>query len=637
MRVVRRFYFYAISFISLEVVLWGVITLLNSITNAPVGGGIASLLARGFSQILVGLPIFLLHWSVIRRDLQKDPEEHQTLLRAIFTYGLQMATLIPIFTNLHAIIRRPLFDWLQVYPLFQNFLAGKNFLDNLISILSNLVVFYFAITLLKKDQALFPNSTNIENIRRIYRYTWFGIGLSSLVVGLQQVLYSIFYLSNGLGNSTAIKLANGTSVTLISAGIWFESSRQIDKSLVYKHESNAILRTIVLYITNFTAIGFVLVNTGMVIYSILTWLLGAGQTFASFFNSNAGKFSILIPMIVVWVYYGRALKDHFAVQPDILIRDRMQRIYYYILSLAGNVAVFYGVWILLQLIADLLTGQDILSATTRNTLAEGVAILAVSLPIWLQSWSFLQNRVKESDERADHARQSVIRKAYLYLIIFASVVGLMAAGGILAYQLINSALGNPFDNLGQFVVRKFFLIGLITVWLIYHLRVLRSDGRKTQQALIQQHAAFKTTVLTDNETDPTANQLVAMLNKKLPDIPVTLQVWQNDPNWKIAEDTCTLIIPASMLKNETISEQFKGKIVVLPDPSESYTWVGVPAKNQDEILQDAVRVIRQLAEGEEARSSGPVNAWITVGYILGAIFALQILLVLFSLLMNTID
>ena len=426
-------------------------------------------------------------------------------------------------------------------------------------------------------------------------------------------------------------------MTLISAGIWFESSRRIDNSLVHKHESNAILRTIVLFVTNFIAIGFVLVNTGLVINSILGWLLGAGQTFSSFFNSNAGKISILIPMIVVWIYYGQALKEHFAANTEILIQDRMQRLYHSILALAGNAAVFYGVWLLLRLIADLFTGQDILSASTRNTLSEGVAILAVSLPIWLQSWPFLQNRVKESDERADHARQSVIRKAFLYLIIFASVVGLMAAGGLLAYQLINSALGNPFDNLAQFVVRKLFLIGLITVWLIYHLRVLQSDGRKTQQALIKQHAAFKTTLLTDSETDPNANQLVALLNKKLPDIPVTMQILQNKTDWSFAEDTRALIIPASMLKNETISQQFKGKIVVLPDPSETYTWVGVPAKNQDEIHQDAVRVIRQLAEGEQARSSGPVNAWITVGYILGAIFALQILLVLFSLLMNTIN
>jgi hypothetical protein len=167
----------------------------------------------------------------------------------------------------------------------------------------------------------------------------------------------------------------------------------------------------------------------------------------------------------------------------------------------------------------------------------------------LQSWPFLQNRVKKSDERADHARQSVIRKAFLYLIIFASVVGLMAAGGLLAYQLINSALGNPFDNLAQFVVRKLFLIGLITVWLIYHLRVLQSDGRKTQQALIKQHAAFKTTLLTDSETDINANQLVALLNKKLPDIPVTMQILQNNPDWSFAEDTRALIIPASMLKD----------------------------------------------------------------------------------------
>ena len=39
MKTVRRLYFYAVAFISLEIVLWGLIGLLRSIVDETVGGG----------------------------------------------------------------------------------------------------------------------------------------------------------------------------------------------------------------------------------------------------------------------------------------------------------------------------------------------------------------------------------------------------------------------------------------------------------------------------------------------------------------------------------------------------------------------------------------------------------------------
>jgi len=630
MRVVRRFYFYAVSFISLEVVLWGIITLLNSTINAPVGGGLASLLARGFSQILVGLPIFFLHWSTIRKDLLKDNEEHQTVLRAVFNYGLMLATLIPMITNLHVILRRPLYDWLQVYPSFRNFLAGQTFSENLIAILANLLVFYFAFRLLKIDWHAYPASPNLENIRRLFRYLWFLIGLVSLVVGLQQILFSIFYNVNGIGNAAAVKLANGTSVTIISAGIWAFFSTQIDKSLASRQEARSLLRTLVLFLINLASVGLVLSYSGLIINALLRWILGEGQTFLTFLNSNTSTLATLLPMIVVWIYYNRALKMNFAAEPDVLHRDGVQRLYTSILSFAGNAAVFYGIWALLRLIADLLTGMDILSANTRNMLAQGIAILSVSLPLWLKTWPKLQTEISRGDERAEHARQSVVRKAYLYLVIFASVVGLMAAGGFLAFRLINAALGNPFANSSQFVLRQVFLLALIAVWLIYHLKALQSDGRATQQVLREQHAAFKTAILSDKGQEVFANQLLILLSKHLPDIPVQILNRENDLAWDIPTGTAALMVPARLAMQPNFPGDFPGKLVLLPDLNDSITWVGVPAKNSEEIQQDAIRVLRQLAEGQSARSSGPTNSWVIVGYILGAVFGLFLLVLLLT-------
>ena len=171
---------------------------------------------------------------------------------------------------------------------------------------------------------------------------------------------------------------------------------------------------------------------------------------------------------------------------------------------------------------------------------------------------------------------------------------------------------------------------MIAVWLIYHLKALQSDGHATQQVLREQHAAFKTAILSDKGQEVFTNQLLTLLSKHLPDIPVQLLNRENDQAWDIPTGTAALMVPARLAMQPNFPGNFPGKLVLLPDPNDSITWVGVPAKNSEEIQQDAVRVLRQLAEGQSARSSGPTNSWVIVGYILGAVFGLFLLVLLLT-------
>src|SRR5512142_997972 len=98
MKAVRRLYFYAVAFISIEIVLWGLINLLRSIVDNTVGGQ-AQALARALALILVGMPIFLFHWLWAQRNAARDPEEQVAGLRAVFFYGILIGTLIPFVQN----------------------------------------------------------------------------------------------------------------------------------------------------------------------------------------------------------------------------------------------------------------------------------------------------------------------------------------------------------------------------------------------------------------------------------------------------------------------------------------------------------------------------------------------------------
>ena len=85
MKSIRRLYFYLVAFISIEVVLWGLVGLLRSVANDTISGG-ADALAQALALILVGVPIFLIHWLWVQRASRLDEEEKTATLRAVFFY-----------------------------------------------------------------------------------------------------------------------------------------------------------------------------------------------------------------------------------------------------------------------------------------------------------------------------------------------------------------------------------------------------------------------------------------------------------------------------------------------------------------------------------------------------------------------
>ena len=72
MKTIRRLYFYAVAFISFEVVLWGLIGLIRSIVNPDLITNSAQALAQALSLILVGVPIFLIHWLWAQRASARE-------------------------------------------------------------------------------------------------------------------------------------------------------------------------------------------------------------------------------------------------------------------------------------------------------------------------------------------------------------------------------------------------------------------------------------------------------------------------------------------------------------------------------------------------------------------------------------
>ncbi len=228
MKTVRRLYFYAIAFISFEVVLWGMIGLIRSIVNPDRITDNAQALATALSLILVGVPFFLVHWLWVQRASAREEEEKTATLRAVFLYGALFATLLPAVQNLLALINRTFIGAAKIS--YERALIGgtQSWPDNLIAIMLNLLMAAYFWSILRAEWPTLPDTENFKDIRRIYRYLWMLYGLLMVIFGSQQILRFILYIPSDLiGSIGRETFVNATALLVVGTPIWFFAWRSI--------------------------------------------------------------------------------------------------------------------------------------------------------------------------------------------------------------------------------------------------------------------------------------------------------------------------------------------------------------------------------------------------------------------------
>ncbi len=640
MKTVRRLYFYLVALISLEVVLWGLINLLRSIIDQTVGGS-ADALAQALALIVVGVPIFLIHWLWIQRNSARDPEEKTAGLRAVFLYGILFGTLIPVIQNLLALIDRGFLQTLHLTA--QRAIVGglQTWPDNLIAILMNGIVALYFWYVLRREWRDLPEPDNFVGTRALYRYLWVLYSLFMMILGAQQVLSFIFFLpSELLGDVGRETMINGLALLVIGTPIWFYSWRTIQSALSGMTERESNLRLGFLYLLALGGVITVLTTTAMAIQIILARLLGTRMALADFVHQIGGPISVGLPLGVVWAYYGLWLNRHIESTGEPVRQAGMKRPYFYILSALGLGGALIGVASLVQFMIDqLVGGAFVLNDTLRSQLSSAISLIAAWLPLWLITWSSMQRQALAGGKAekgistetlqmmAEHARRSIIRRIYLYLALFAGVIGGMSSAVSLVFVLLQSLLsGHPGSDFVSTVLNDIQLLVWFSLLLIYHLLVMRQDGRSSADVLMKKQSTFK--VLVVGPAEPFAQSVRAALNKYAPGVPVTVAAE------KPAGEFNAMVLSGSLaFAPPDWIRSFKGSRVIVPDESQGTVWAGgVP----NQVFQQAAQVIRQLAEGQTVRqkSVGGTSGWLIVVYIAAGLFGLELLLFLVSLIVS---
>ncbi len=622
MRTVRRMYLYAVSLVSLEIALWGVINLARNILSPAARLQGTDLLASGLALVLVGLPIFVLHWWMAQRDAARDDDERASRVRGVFLYATLLATMIPVVQSLLAIVSRLLLGWFD--GAFTQAVVGgqQTTLDNLISIVANGVVYLYFLRVLRDDwRANLPGST-LDEERRLYRAIWIVYGLLMLTAGVRLLLYYI------LGGQSSAMLPNGLALALVGGPVWAWNWRAWQQGADQPAERRSLLRLALLYLLALSGVLVSLASGASVLRQGIEILLGL-EGWSGFLYRIAGALSTLIPAAMVWAYYSRELARALAAVPDETRRAAFQRGYTYFLALVGNVVTFIGVLGILQYIIrvqfDLYTNLRVL----QSGLASELTAILIGVPLWLWHWRKAQAEAARDDDPGDHARRSTLRKGYLYLVMFATVVGSMVTAGWLLYLLFQRLLGNTPANFTRSALDWLAALVLFVIWLAYHLNALRADGRAAQRSLTQRHAQFPVLIV-QGADERFAVELVQALQRSAPRMPIVVhRAASGPPADELLKSRAVVLTGEEALRPSPALrswlDEFEGRRLVVPQPVEGWVWLGAVPRSLRELAQDSARALRELAEGQEVRPQQTTNPWAVTGAVLGGIFGLIVL------------
>jgi hypothetical protein len=271
--------------------------------------------------------------------------------------------------------------------------------------------------------------------------------------------------------------------------------------------------------------------------------------------------------------------------------------------------------------------------TGREKLGTAVGMLVVGLPLWLITWGAVRGEANRADELGDHARRSVVRKAFLYRVIFASVVLGMVAAGLLINVLVNELAIGSSSNFVPQLLKRIQTVLVLAGWLIFYFNELRRDGRAAHAALHERHAGFPVLVL--HAADPDfAREMSAEVSRQAPNLPVQVfDAAESAPPLDL-QDARAVILPAALVAGPPEGLRawlagFNGQRVAVPGEGGAWLWAGLPQRSERQWHADAAQLVRSLAEGQSPAAA--VTSPRMIGaYIAGELMALALVMIVLA-------
>lgn len=646
MQTIRRIYIYVVTLVSLETVIWGLIGLLRSITSPQIVGGTAERLAAPLAFVLVGIPVFYLHWLWAQRSATKQLEDALSWVRILFFYFVLAFLLVPIVQNSLAFLSRTGMVTFGV-DAWHALVGGRQTVtDNAVAIIVNDVAALYFYPLLKQnwkvdkiiksDQAAISTLPSyFLDIRRLYRYLWliYSLGLSSF--GIQQLILYVLLSPDTLGVSTAMNLANGLALIMIGLPLWIYIDNLIQRSIVDDAESHSWMRLIILFVITLFALFAVLFNLGSIGTVLLRRIFGEALTHQGWLDLLRRPLSLLVPFYGIWWIYRPRLQERIVGETDVSLRAGIIRFYRSLLALGGYITLLIGISQLFSFLINIrFNPQTSWENDLRKILAAAIIMIGIGVPLWWRNWQRLNREVEQKDIIGEQARHSLIRRGYVYLLILSGVLGVMFSSGAFLYRLLMSVLGMSNPDLLLESLRNLRLLVVFSFVLVYHWRTLRNDLKEAETDQETQRAKYRVAILTKNPEQ--ASKIAKELTGESPRI-LPHMITSQEANLAVLQEyPCVIVDDETLWEGDLIDilRNYSGERVILNHPKEGWYWSCGYERKPLAQVSEVARWVRALADGRPVLPSARYSAWSVIAYILAGLFLLQIL---FALIMTGVS
>ena len=541
--IVRRIYFYVVSFASLMMWVNGVVLLAQFALDGIFGGALISAsntgIAAGIAITVVGLPLWAFHWRSIQRAAADAPAEVRSIFRKLYIYitlGVSLAIAV------YAAVR--LLRWALGVDDFNGYYLAAPPLWALVW------AFHWRIEEREGQQ-----TTDALIIRRLYIYAASLAGMVMLALGVGMVAYYI--LLEGYNAVSGAEILSGERglwrpalrgmlcVAAVGGGVWW-----LHWLHMARRDRGSELRQVYLYL--FAIFGGVITSlsaAGVIIRQTLVWIFEAigDGTQPHHFDFLPGSIAALSVGVALWAYHWRSARDAAAASTAAV--NSSQRIYNYILAGIGTatlaVAVYMLVNTLIRLILavseSVIVGSDLWASPIANIITLG----ALGVPIWGYYW----RKIQRSAARDANERRDIARRIFIFAALGVGVLSLLGSVSALLFVLLRDLLNaDLYIETLDAVAAPLAIVAATAAFLPYYWAVYAQDRAAAPETPPAETAPpSKTTLPADAATNAMDAPVPAKMDAPTPAKEVTLLAG-GDADALIQGLQAALGYPVSMLR-----------------------------------------------------------------------------------------
>jgi len=498
MDAVRRSYVYLVSLVSMQVVVWAVIALLRDLLTRGTGWSIESR-ALQLALIVVGLPIYLIHWLWAQRLAGRDPAEQRATMRHLYLYGAMASFLGPLVASASGLLAYLVWLTVGYKPAHVYWEPSWDVaIHLLVSAAVTAVLWFYHQRVEAADARAIPAGGPVATIRKVYIYGFSaaGLTLTALTAGalLRWLMYQVAS-SRAIGGWETVvddmaRLVVGLPLWL---AFWWRLARPDEE------ERTSVVRTLYLYGAVFVSVLATVIAATFILEGFLRRLFAISSAGGGGGGDLREPLSVVIVSGAVWAYHAYILRRDAAQAGEAAAQPWAGRLYRYLVAGVGLAAFLVGLAGLVSILIRFLSGISFVAGMPREV-SWFTAALVAGLAVWILPWRRCQLLATVPGPEGDAESRSLIRRIYLYFFLFAATMVMLGSGVSLVRRLISLALGesrrgNFLAGAGQEIAFGLIAAGV----LVYHGLLQRADGRRAKLADSHSLAAVRITVVDDGD------------------------------------------------------------------------------------------------------------------------------------------